>query len=109
MSGHTPGRWEVFPSEWDSTLYVMPEGQWEGRGGPDTVAVIQSNFMHGEANARLIAVAPELLFELQQAVSQMKMAADCLEAGRTDEALLHVCSLMRTKRAAIAKATGAQP
>lgn len=71
MSGHTPGPLEVFPSEWDNTLYVMPEGQWEGRGGPDTVAVIASHFTHGEANARLIAAAPDLLEALKILMDEM--------------------------------------
>ena len=56
--------------------------------------------------ACLIAAAPDLLIELRQAVIQMEMAAECIESKRYDEALLHVSSLMRSKRAAIAKATG---
>jgi len=38
---------------------------------------------------------------LQQAVSQMDMAGDCIEAGRLDEALLHVRSLRASKLAAL--------
>ena len=49
-------------------------------------------------------VGPELLIELRQAVIQMEMASDCIEKGRSDEALLHVNSLMRQKRAVISKA-----
>ena len=60
------------------------------------------------ANARLIAAAPELLEALMGAVAQMSLAADCIENGRFDEALLHIRSLSREKHAAIAKATGEQ-
>ncbi|WWA79535.1 hypothetical protein Kintu_gp43 [Xanthomonas phage Kintu] len=56
--------------------------------------------------ARLIAHAPELLIELRQAVIQMELAAECLRNGRNDEALLHVSSLMRSKREAISIASG---
>jgi hypothetical protein len=62
-----------------------------------------------EANARLIAAAPLLLQELRGANTQMEMAAECIEAGRYDEALLHVCSMSRKRLAAIAEATGEQP
>ena len=59
-----------------------------------------------EEAARLIASAPDLLIELRQSVIQMEMAAECIEKGRYDEALLHVCSLMSYKKATIANATG---
>ncbi len=61
-----------------------------------------------EEAARLVAASPELLIELRQAVIQMEMAAECIQEGRYDEALLHASSLMRSKRAAISKATGEQ-
>lgn len=103
MSKHTPGPW-----------------QWEKRGGAfraiegasGTIVAVTEEYAGdawidiSEANARLIAAAPELLIELRQAVIQMGMAADCIQNGRYDEALLYASSLMRSKRAAIAKATG---
>ena len=58
--------------------------------------------------ARLIAAAPELLKELKSAVAHMDLAADCIENGRIDEALLHLRSLSRERHDAISKATGEQ-
>jgi hypothetical protein len=40
---------------------------------------------------------------LSSAVIQMDMAGDCIEAGRYDEALLHVRSMMRSRRKALAE------
>lgn len=59
-----------------------------------------------EEAAHLIAAAPELVIELRQAIIQMEMAAECIEKGRYDEALLHVSSLMRSKKEVLSKATG---
>lgn len=95
MSKHTPGPWSLW-----------------GKANPSQVISYEHGFIaqtvggNDEANARLIAAAPELLIELRQAVIQMEMAAECIQEGRYDEALLHASSLMRSKRAAIAKATG---
>ena len=60
------------------------------------------------ANVRLMKAAPVLLAELKQAAMQMEMAAEAIEAGRYDEALLHVNSMCRGRKEAIAKATGAE-
>lgn len=43
---------------------------------------------------------------LRDALSQMDMAGDCIEAGRYDEALLHVRSLHRPKRDILHRAEG---
>lgn len=74
--------------------------------GPNYGAFHKDGHSHFEGIARLIAASPELLIELRQAVIQMEMAAECIQNGRYDEALLHASSLMSSKRAAIAKATG---
>lgn len=57
-------------------------------------------------NAALLAAAPDLAIQLSHAITQMEMAAECIEQLRFDEALLHVSSMMRSKKEAIAKATG---
>lgn len=86
---HTPGPWRVR----EDSVVLIHEIDWSFSAG-------------NEANARLIAAAPELYDELNGAISQLNFAAECIEAGRYDEALLHCRSMMRTKLAAIAKATG---
>ena len=95
MSGHTPGPWSVdgiaIKDEFSKAVALAVPRSME-------------HFTYG--NARLIAAAPELLSELQSASVQMNMAADCIEAGRYDEALMHVRSMARNRRAVIAKATG---
>jgi len=55
------GPWEVFPSEYDETLYVMPAGIWDGRGGDETCAIIPARASDRNGKARLIAAAPDLL------------------------------------------------
>lgn len=92
MSGHTP--WFVAPDRKD--LVFVP-------------GVAQPMRCGSAKRARLIAAAPILLQELRGANTQMEIAAECIEAGRYDEALLHVCSMSRKRRAAIAAATGETP
>jgi hypothetical protein len=58
---HTPGPWNAQPG-------VMG-GEWTLRHGPtDEVICIRAN----QANAQLIAVAPELLHQLQAALHVLK-------------------------------------
>ena len=100
MSKHTPGPWKIGapPPNGEQTIGtqqgLMVAVATTGAGVPT------------EANARLIATAPELLDELESAVLQMGMAAECVESGRHDEAILHLRSHVRQKRAVIAKARG---
>lgn len=104
MSGHTPGPWfagralrggqECIVGDGDSVVCFMPD------------RTIGCTFVRDDA--LLIAASPMLLKELRSANTQMEMAAECIEAGRYDEALLHVRSLSRLRNEAIAAATGEQ-
>lgn len=98
MSKHTPGPWKLA-----GKTTISNDGEDFCLANVGTFSIEQEE---AEANARLIAVAPELLEALIGAVAQMSLAADCIENGRFDEALLHIRSLSREKHAAIAKATG---
>ena len=49
-------------------------------------------------------ITKELLDALKGAVAQMNLAAECVERGRHDEAILHLRSLTRGRSEAIAKA-----
>ncbi|THD06149.1 hypothetical protein [Rhodanobacter lindaniclasticus] len=126
MSGHTPGKWLIRFDKGhtfsDGTVdhggyRIDADGVeqlayvWNFSDRIDPVSGSQDGTRpfgahEAEANARLIAAAPVLLEELRNATVQMDMAAECIEAGRYDEALLHVRSMERKRTAAIAKATG---
>lgn len=101
---HTPGPWSVIDNNWDfSSVY-----------GPDDCLIAEVQIHSSvteenqhelepvkEANARLIAAAPELLSALKMAQVWLKMALVWLDAdGRFD---------MQGINAAIAKAEGRQP
>jgi|SRR5690554_5964859 len=107
MSKHTPGPWFINRESEDVI---------EGKLSIESVnAETQLSYFIAqvdecksqEANARLIAAAPELLEALESAVTQMRIAYECVEAGRYDEALIHLGSMPRQRANAIAKATGA--
>ena len=53
-------------------------------------------------------ITKELLDALKGAVAQMNLAAECVERGRHDEAILHLRSLTRGRSEAIAKAEATQ-
>jgi hypothetical protein len=54
---YTSERLEVFGSEYDGTLYVMPEGAWIGRGGSETFAILPENIHDREEKAAFIVRA----------------------------------------------------
>ena len=108
----TPGPWAYSTSDegWTFSIY-----QADDAGFTPESSDVATLFAHTvqcdpkdiqEANARLIAAAPMLLEEFQNANVQMDMAAECIEAGRYDEALLHVRAMKRKRTAIIAAATG---
>ena len=57
--------------------------------------------------SRVMAASFELLEALEATNAQMRIAYECVEAGRYDEALLHLGSMPRQRTEAIAKARGA--
>lgn len=95
MSKHTPGPWiGAGPSFGDPLPRYTTEivTEWEGDEG-DVISICEMPFHHhddeNEANARLIAAAPDLLEACKAALSD-------------DQPYIEKC------RAAIAKATGEQ-
>ena len=89
MSGHTPGPWTFTPDPHGSLDDYMV-GPLDGPA--DAVAVCSSK------DARLIAAAPELLKELSEVLAWATVERGPLRKQEIDSI-----------RAAIAKATGAQP
>lgn len=94
MNKYTPGPW--FTKKARTLINV------KGACGEQITQVS----IYRENDAILISCAPDLVIELRQAIIQMEMAAECIEKGRYDEALLHVSSLMQSKKEVLAKATG---
>lgn len=113
MSGHTPETWEnprftAAPySIWCGNTQIATTRWTQDDGSVSPECVQDDN--EAKANASLISAAPLLLQELRGASTQMERAAECIEAGRYDEALLYVRSMSRSCRTAIAEATGEQP
>ena len=104
MSKHTPGPWEKVDGTDGITRGIR------GWHGPESVNVINWNGISratsvtGQANARLLLAAPDLLEALQQyGIGFSDEAAARAEFGNyeVDREL--------KRRAAIAKATGEQP
>ena len=91
LDGHTPGPWSVSKG---SAYYVCCDGSWiasaMGIRGPE-----------GEANARLIAAAPELLAALEAFVDGFDPDK---EYDATDTAYVVFGEKAKLARAAIAKA-----
>lgn len=100
MNKHTPGPWSWV------VLNVSPACQLVGSDGTTILTATANDGC--EADDSLIAAAPELLEALLQANVQLDMASECIEAGRLDEARLHVNSMRRQRWAIANKATGAE-
>lgn len=99
MGKHTPGPWEVFRG-----TIIGHKGAVvvKRRDDFDWVATVQSsNVPEFEANAHLIAVAPELLAELKCLVAQV-------EAVLKDAKILEEFFELSLAKAVIAKAEGKQ-
>ena len=104
---HTLGPWSVHSDDGDDWLMVMaggPSGKIVANVNPETFSAGVADLveMPAEANARLIAAAPELLEALQLfARYEQEMEADDHVAG-----MLTYAQLREAARSAIAKATG---
>lgn len=98
MSEHTPGPWEKVDGTDGITRGIR------GWHGPEIVNVINWNGISratsvtGQANAKLIVAAPELLRLLNEALRTLEMWQDVLPA----------VILCEDIRSAIAKATGGE-
>jgi len=101
MSKHTPGPWE-YQEQSDAYTHIVR--------GPDNLFICQlaqTTSSEIEANARLIAAAPELLEALNgymSAVDQMNLAMD--DGINVHGAISAITGWAEMASAAIAKATG---
>lgn len=73
MSKHTPGPWKHHPQDYVGWV----RGAWdEIVAGDRAVARVTRHDSEGEANARLIAVAPELLKMLKELLFLAQLASE---------------------------------
>lgn len=100
MSKYTPGPWQVgmaFDNYGETEIaieHMTPAGNL-------VVAVALGGLQGQDANASLIAAAPDLLAALQAIVKSL--------VDQDDEGMIEHAQQMIDARAAIAKATGGQP
>lgn len=100
---HTPGPWFTDEKHYsDKHRYVMSEhAPFLG-----TVAVVALGFAEAEANARLIATAPDLLEALTKLVEDLEMRSNW-KRGSENGVVDCGNSVYLKARSAIAKARGA--
>ena len=91
VGGHTPGPWEAVKANWDRTLirHALPGDAHV----PGYIAEVNNIGAGYEANARLIAAAPELLEALEA------LLGNCLDSEG-------LAAAHAKARAALAKAGG---
>ena len=102
MSKHTPGPWKLFQVG-DAIEHLCPATQ----DGASILTITQEGntafaAVFNDADARLIAVAPDLLAELVKITDAYAKAMKDAGVSHYPEALV----VVRNARAAIAKATG---
>lgn len=114
---HTPGPWTAHFNEAGASGATTCS-IYDDAHEPDTgyIADVYRNHIGSfipmeefEANARLIAAAPDLLKELDVRVGDLFMLRKAIEAGDPKaELLMRVDDMLRETKAAIAKAEGHQ-
>ena len=101
----TPGPWAVNESATDEGAWEIGFGEWQGDSYADLqIATAWGFYSQAEANARLIAAAPELLecAELLESLCVWLLNACGPDAAEGREATFRLAKA----RAAIAKALG---
>ena len=104
MSGHTPGPWVATErSGYHEILAPCTDADWYGREKMHAVAYVDTEIDEAEqnANARLIAAAPDLLEALTNLVAHYAQLVNCGDCGNWDPETEHQ---VIAARAALAKA-----
>lgn len=100
LAKHTPGPWPF------QGVVNVAYANYYAIDFPDGSGFLV-NCQIGEANARLIAAAPDLLAELEVREGDLVMLKRAIEEGDPKaELLVRVSDMLRETRAAIAKAEG---
>ena len=102
MSGqHTPAPWKA---RFEKVRYVIFV---EGEVGEKALATTGGAWPDSEANARLIAAAPDLLEALQECAADLEAEIEARRGAVLERTMERDLATVRKARAAIAKATGA--
>ena len=102
-SGHTPGPWTVEASGRDRTSRAVA-----GAHGHGLVCHLYEPRDQADANARLIAAAPDLLAELEKIVDRWALRDAAIRDCNLDPLPVWEREQCEAARAAIAKARGAE-
>jgi hypothetical protein len=97
----TPGPWMFKAHDGTGRVFEMKR-VWEVGGGPDKAGV--AFVFKGEANARLIAAAPDLYMELKACIQNLTMAMLVMDA----EARAVCMACIQAHKAVLAKAEATQ-
>jgi hypothetical protein len=98
----TPGPWEI--SHNINGDYILDAGEID-----ETAVIFINEYNNGEANARLIVAAPELLEELIEQTADMEDLLTVVDKHLETKVLRGILDQCRRSRAAIAKAKGTLP
>ena len=107
---HTPGDWQISrvaagKNGTSLAIWRNDQGPNAPDDSPNTGHVTIAQHIHNEADARLIAAAPDLLAALIAAEDRMAVVLENdTDEGKPEDAAL--VSAFKAARAAIAKATG---
>lgn len=110
MSKHTPGPWEKSKKR-DGTRVVLSSGRVIRAKVHGPLTVGSPGYDEAEANARLIAAAPDLLEAAKAALRGLEHAAHFANTWQDDGHPIFEASYQRRMdalRAAIARAEGAE-
>lgn len=100
MSQHTPGPWTIH-DQVDSEGFTIIKGQ-----GLRLAKVTNSEPDWAEANARLIAAAPELLEDCEATMRDLNTAIDHLNIWNFGELQAHLFGMQQKRAEVAAKAKG---
>ena len=114
---HTPGPWlleqQLGTGDSDCGWSVLEREQNPYRGEichiTDAEHIAGITKAERDANARLIAAAPELLEAMRALVKHFPTDSEMDQIGFTKESVTEACDAYDAARVAIAKATGEQP
>lgn len=98
---HTPGPWSFRPQNYPKSRHVS---HYEIQSGNDMVATGAAHLFAAEANARLIASAPDLLAALEAAAELAEGTVKLLRQLDMESGRIAAECVLRDARAAIARA-----